>query len=197
MAHNLINLGQYISTGNPATVNDASPVFLPGAVGGVVEKSSVAIAIPSQANGLVAGQFPRLWQYVKLDSGATAAYGACVVWLDYINLTVTTVSSNTKQNSVAGALCNASATPGNYVFILVSGVGPALMEAGQTPAAGDAVIGGATTAGRFGITAEGTAPASIPCGVVLGAKTIAFNGSSALPADTCAVMYNIRPFGLL
>lgn len=197
MAHNLIGLGAYISTGNPATVNDAVPLFTPGAVGQVAEKSSVVIPIPSQPNGLPAGQFPRLWQYVKLDSGATAAFGAAVVWLDYINLTVTTVSSNTKQNSNAGVLCNASATPGNFVWICIAGVAPILVEAAQTPAAGDAVVGGATTAGRWGITAEGTAPVSIPYGIALGAKTTAFNGSSALPTDTAAALINLRPFGLL
>lgn len=190
----LENPAAFVKTGNPATVSETTP-FILGQVGSIVYNNST-IAIPSQSTGLSAGQFPRVWQYVQLDSGsATPAFGQFLVWKDAINFVVTTASSTTKRNYGAGVLCNASATLGDYVWIGVSGVFPLLFEAGQTPAAGDAVIGGATTAGRFGITAQGTAPLCDDFGVVLATKTTAFNGSSALPTDTAAALVSFRRFG--
>lgn len=199
---NLEQRALFVTTGNPSTVNDASPVFAPGQQG-CFTATLDSVAIPSQPNPLLAGQFPRVWQYVQLSAAsATPAFGQVLVWLDHINFTVTTASSNTKRNSVAGVLCNASATLGNFVWILVSGVAPLLTEAGQTPAAGDGVIVGATTAGRVGVLAQGAASngAAIPTGVTqfgvfLGAKTVAFNGSSALPTDTAAALINIPRVG--
>jgi hypothetical protein len=204
MAVDLNQQGAWVSTGNPSTVNDATPLFAPGQVG-TFASTQDDIAIPSQSTPLSAGAFPRIWQYVQLDSGsATPAFGQLLVWKDHINFAVTTVNSATKRNSVAGVLCNASATLGNYVWILVGGVGPALTENGQTPAAGDALIGGATTAGRFGVIAQGTASngSAIPLGVAqlgvfLATKTTAFNSSSALPTDTCAVFLTIPRFSQL
>jgi hypothetical protein len=193
----LQNPGGWVTTGNPATVNDALPLFAPGQVGTYCVTSD-DIPIPSQPNALPPGAFPRVFQYVKLDAGsAAAAFGQCVVWLDSIGSNVTTVASITKRNQIAGVVLNPSATLGNYIWIGVSGIFPVLAEAGQTPAAGDAVIGGATTVGRFGVTAQGTAPLCQQVGVYLGAKTIAFNGSSVLPADTCAAqLYVPRPGAL-
>ncbi len=193
----LQNPGAWVSTGNPATVNDASPLFAPGQVGTYAVVTD-DIAIPSAANAIPPGAFPRVYQYVKLNaSSATPAFGQLVVWLDSITNEVTTVSSTTKRNQVAGVVVNASATLGNHIWIGVSGIFPVLTEAGQTPAAGDAVIAGATTAGRFGLTAQGTAPLCQQLGVFLGAKTIAFNGSSALPTDTAvAQLYIPRPGAL-
>lgn len=193
----LQNPGAWVSTGNPATVNDASPVFAPGQVGTYAAVTD-DIAIPSQPNAIPPGAFPRVYQYVQLSAAsATPAFGQLVVWLDSISNVVTTVSSTTKRNQVAGVVVNASATLGNFIWIGVSGIFPILVENGQTPAAGDAVIGGATTAGRFGITAQGTAPLCQQLGVILGTKTTAFNGSSALPTDVCAAqLYVPRPGAL-
>jgi hypothetical protein len=193
----LQNPGAWVTTGNPATVNDASPVFAPGQVG-TYTVTADSIAIPSAANAIPPGAFPRVFQYVQLSAAsATPAYGQLVVWLDSINQTVTTVNSTTKRNQVAGVVLNASATLGNFIWIGVSGIFPILVENGQTPAVGDAVIGGATTAGRFGITAQGTAPLAQQLGVILGTKTTAFNGSSALPTDVCAAqLYIPRPGAL-
>jgi hypothetical protein len=188
---NLEQRALYVATGNPSTVNDAAPVFAPGQQG-CFTATLDSIAIPSQPLPLLAGQFPRVWQYVQLHSGsATPAFGQLVIWQDAINFVVTTASSTTNRNRVAGVVTNASATLGNFIWILVSGVAPILVENGQTPAAGDAVIGGATTAGRFGITAQGTAPLCQFLGVILATKTTAFNGSSALPTDTCAALINL------
>lgn len=196
--------GAWVTTGNPSTVNDASPLFAPGQVGEYTVTLD-DIAIPSAANALPPGAFPRVWQFVQLSAAsATPAYGQLVVWLDHISPVVTTVNSITKRNSVAGVVTNASATLGNYIWIGVSGVFPVLTEAAQTPAAGDALVGGATTAGRWGVIAQGTASngSAIPlgiqhCGFFLGAKTVAFNGSSALPTDVCAAVLNIPRFGAI
>lgn len=196
----LENPGAYIKTGSPATVSETSP-FITGQVGSFVN-NNVAIPIPSQTVGLSSGQFPRVWQYVQLDSGsATPAFGQLVVWKDAINFVVTTASSTTKRNYVAGVLCNASATLGDYVWIGISGVFPILTENGQTPAAGDAVIGGASTAGRFGVIAQGVASTTAtPMGIFqlgqfLATKTTAFNSSSALPTDVAAAALSIPRIG--
>ncbi len=196
--------GAWVTTGNPATVNDVVPLFAPGQVG-TYTVTLDDIAIPSAANAIPPGAFPRVFQYVQLSAAsATPAYGQLVVWLDHINPVVTTVNSITKRNSVAGVVLNASATLGNYIWIGSSGIFPVLAEAGQTPAAGDALVGGATTAGRWGVIAQGSVsnggafPLGIyQLGVFLGAKTIAFSGSSALPADTCVAALSIPRFGAI
>lgn len=196
MANDLRQIGAWVATGNPATVNESTP-FLGGQLGDYTVTMD-DIAVPSGAVALSSPNFPRVWQYVQVSAASAApAAGQCVVWLDNINFVVTTVASITKRNQVAGALQSAAATVGNYTWILVSGVGLALTENGQTPAAGDALIGGATTVGRFGVTAQGTAPLCQQLGVFLGAKTVAFNGSSTLPADTCAVAFTIPRVGYL
>lgn len=200
----LQNPGGWVTTGNPATVNDAAPLFAPGQLG-TYAVTTDSVPIPSAANALPPGVFPRVFQFVQLSAAsASPAFGQLVVWLDHINPVVTTVNSTTKRNSVAGVVLNASATLGNYIWIGVSGIFPVLTEAGQTPAAGDALIAGATTAGRWGVIAQGTASngGAIPLGifqygVFLGAKTVAFNGSSALPTDTCAALINVPRFGEL
>lgn len=190
----LENPGAYIKTGVPSSVSETTP-FIAGQAGSFVN-SQATIAIPSQTTGLSAGQFPRVWQYVQLDaSSAAPAFGQALVWKDAVNFVATTATSTARRNRAAGVLCNGSAVLGDYVWICVSGIVPVLVEAGQTPAAEDTLLVGPTTAGRWGFIVHGTAPTSVVYGTYLGAKTIAFNGSSALPADTAAAFINIPRIG--
>lgn len=193
----LQNPGSWVTTGNPATVNDALPLFAPGQVGtycAVIDD----IPIPSQPNALPPGAFPRIYQYVQLSaSSATPAFGQVVCWSDAISPVVVTGITAALRSRPAGIVVNASATLGNYIWILVSGVGPGLEEAATAGSIGDTVIVGGTTAGRIDNVAAGTAPTHPSVGVYLTAAAATFNGSSALPAGTAAILYNFPRPGAL
>jgi hypothetical protein len=192
--HNPALGASYVATGNPQTVNEATP-FAPGQVGAYTVDLS-GISIPSGTVALGVGAFPRIWQFVKLSAtSATPAFGQVVCWEDGIAQTVTTGTTAALRNKPAGIVTSSSVTVGNYIWILVEGVGPGLNEAATTPAAGDVAIVGGTTAGRITTVAAGTAPTHVQIGTFLGTKTTAFDGSSALPTDTCAVLYKFPRYG--
>jgi hypothetical protein len=200
MANNdLRNIGAWVSTGNPQTVNDApSTAFAAGQLGSYTVTMD-GLAIPSGTVDLPTGTFPRVWQYVTLSAtSATPAFGQVVGWVTATGSAFTVSTGITvSRNRPAGIVTSSAVTLGNYIWILVSGVGPGLNEAGTTPADGDALRVGATTAGRIDFTANGTATASLCIGTALGTKTTAFGGSSALPTDTIAALYNFPRFGSL
>jgi hypothetical protein len=137
---------------------------------------------------------------VQLDaSSATPAFGQVVCWKDGLaasNYTVITGTSAALRSRPAGIVASASVTLGQCIWIIVYGVAPVLYEAAVTPAAGDTVAVGATTAGR----AQSSLAADVtytPCfGAALGAKTIAFDGSSALPTDTIAALVKFSSVGV-
>lgn len=186
----------YVATGNPQTVNEATP-FTPGQLG-MFTATVDGLSIPSGTVALGVGAFPRVWQYVQLSaSSATPAFGQVVCWNDAASQVVITGITAALRSRPAGIVTSSSVTVGNYIWILTSGIGPGLNEAATAPAAGDVAIVGGTTAGRIDRVASGTASTHPPIGVFLGAKTIAFDGSSALPTDTCAVLYNFPRFGAL
>jgi hypothetical protein len=185
--------GAWITTGDPATVNDATPLFVPGQVG-VFTPTKKDLPVTGSATALATVQIPRVVQYVQLDAAsATPVQGQRLVWKDSLNFVVTTVTSNTSQkNGAAGALLNASATLGNYVWIGVNGVFPLLCTA-AAPAAGDAITGTATVA-EWGTIAMGTAPLYRVHGDYLGAKAAVFNGVT--PAAGVAFgRLDLTPFG--
>lgn len=195
MTGQLLQKGAFLTPGDPAKFND-SALFDGGVLGKyfITDKGNPFLAVGGTALA------PRVYQIVQLDSGSGVTYGQVLVWKDYTNFVVTTVASNTKRNDVAGfnttgtvttaGAVTSTATAGNYIAILVGGLGLILNENGTTPAAGDAVIGGATTAGRSGITAQGTAPLASQLGVALGAKLAAFGG---ITPTTDYIAANIYP----
>lgn len=189
MAGTQKNIGPFLGPKNDPTLYNETALFNAGDLGKyyVTDQSNPYLLV----GGAVIG--PRQYQLVKLDSGSGTTFGQALVWKDYSTFLVTTVSSNSKRNDFAGANVTGSitaagsvtstATAGNYIFMLVGGLAPLLSENGKTPAAGDAIVLGASTAGRFEPIVQGTASngAAIPLGIRqvgswLAAKTTAFGG---------------------
>lgn len=176
-----MNQGQFISTGDPSTVDEATP-FAPGQLGMVIWiKGNTTVFDP--------GLSPRAYQAIKLKAGATAAKGAFVIWDDFDAYVVTTVGTETSanRNKGAGFLQGTKPTAGNFGWVQVGGQGAVLIEAGVTPAVGQQIIQGATTAGRAEIVALGTAPTSGPYGVVLSLKNAGSIGTDVVEALICPV----------
>ncbi len=177
------NPGLWISTGDPSTVDEASAtLFAPGQLGMIVViKGNTTVFSP--------GLTPRIYQFVKLKSDATAAKGAYVRWSDLDNYEVTTVGTETSANRNLGAgfLQGTKPTAGNYGFIMVGGQGAVLIEAAVTPAVGQQIIAGATTAGSVEIVALGTAPTSGPYGVITSLKNAGSIGTHVCEALICPV----------
>jgi hypothetical protein len=171
----------FVSAQTPGEVNDATPQ---NALGTILVKYDTLNYDP--------GQHARTYRYVQLHSGATAAKGALVIWQDYFNNVVTTVGTNTTlRNTVAGALQSAACTAGNYTFILIKGPGVTLNENATAVVIGQQAISGATTTGRFDISAVGTAAITGPWGVYISAKNASVNGSAALGTDVAACYLNV------
>jgi hypothetical protein len=196
MAGDLRQLGGFVGPGaDPTTVNESSQ-YAVGDLGKIVGVSNTTLI------GSTSAMTTKYFQKVQLDSGSGATCGQVLIWKDYVSYKVTTVGSTTSRNNVAGlnatgtisgGTITSNATAGNFIWIQIAGLAVGLFEAGQTPAAGDMVIAGATTAGSFGITAQGTAPLVEHLGTVLATKTTTFAGSGTLPSNYCAFyMYGPR-----
>jgi hypothetical protein len=160
----------FVSAQTPGEVNDATPQ---NALGTILVKYDTLNYDP--------GQHARTYRYVQLHSGATAAKGALVIWQDYFNNVVTTVGTNTTLRN----------TVGNYTFILIKGPGVTLNENATAVVIGQQAISGATTTGRFDISAVGTAAITGPWGVYISAKNASVNGSAALGTDVAACYLNV------
>lgn len=199
MSGSLANPAGWTLTGDPAqyfvsaaanSITGGSPLFDPGALGKYFVLGGTPVSIPY--TGGLAKNGTRVYQLVKLDAAATATFGAALVWKDYSDYIVTTVSSNTKQNDAAGILVTGSITTagavtsktidavnGNYVLIGIDGIFPYLEEAGTAAAAGRLVYFGATTAGAFENTAGQfyvTAATALVVATSLTAKAAAHQG---------------------
>lgn len=138
-----------ISTGDPATVNDAydTTKYQNGA-----RMQPGAAFYTKDSSGRI-----QKYRYVRLNSTAppTAIVGP-VYWKDNTRQVVTAVYSEALHvNAAAGVLLNASATNGNWVCILVYGY--VNMVVAASTAAGDALIG-ASGNQLTARVAAGTAP---------------------------------------
>jgi hypothetical protein len=187
MALNVANTSTLVvSTGDPTTVNDATALNPLGSILTVLNST-----------GFSPGLTPRVYQYVQLKSDATAAKGAVVLQSDLFNYVVTTVGTATSanRNLLVGYLQSTSLAAGNFGFIQIGGLGHVLIENASTPAVGQQLIQGATTAGRSDTVALATAPTSGPYGVVISLKNAVVNGSAAIGTDVVAAYINI-PFRL-
>lgn len=168
MAGSLLNLGAFIGGGNDpsqffvstaATATGGSPLFDPGALGKYAVIQGTPGSIPY--TGGLAKNGTRVYQLVKLDPAATATFGAALIWKDYSDYLVTTVGSTTRQNQIAGALVAGSitaagavtsktidSTNGNYIFMAVDGLFPALYDA-TAVTIDNLVFASSATAGTF------------------------------------------------
>jgi|SRR5579872_2921608 len=154
----------YVSTGNPDTVNETAPGFNPGQLGQSYDLND------------------REYQFVQLDSGATAATPAgapaanqLLYWKDRSVYLVTNDSrfglrpgsgvgggvAASFRNNVAGILRNA-ATPGNMIFLLQRGRGITVNEAGSGSGGELLVSDTSTTACQgLGVAINTAAPAQL------------------------------------
>lgn len=200
MAGSLLNLGGWLNTGDPAqyfisaaanTTTGGSPLFDPGAVGKYLVVNGTPASIPY--TGGLAKTGTRVYQLVKLDAGATATFGSALIWKDYSDYLVTTVGSNSAQNSAAGILISGSittagtvtsktidSTNGNYILMGVDGIFPYQHENGTASLAGGQglIYLGVTTAGRFmsNVAAVVTAVTPLTVGTSITAKAAAHQG---------------------
>lgn len=137
----------------------------------------------------------RMYQRVKLDSGATSATpsGApaandILYWRDKDDYIVTNdrrfamnlgIGTSAYNNFIAGILRNA-ATPGYYIDILQKGDNISLNDGGNSFAAGETVIGELDAVNAVDRVAVGTAPTYQRIGVARGA---AANGLVSVDVD--------------
>jgi len=160
---------QYVISGNPDTVNAASAYF-DGQIGQSIDVND------------------REYQFVQLDSGATASTATGVVaanqlayWHDRSQYIVTNDSANALlsqtassfRNNVAGVFRNA-VTAGNYCFVLQQGRAITVKEAGSATAGMLLVCDTSTTAAQTLGVAINTAPPA----QLLGVCRVATSGST-------------------
>jgi hypothetical protein len=132
MVNNIRNQGQWVSTGNPFSVNDATPQF-PGQLGQRVTINSDATG-PSGAPNAA-----KTVQYVQVDSTAPVSpYIGAVAWWSNRDTSLVTTSA-TNRGQIAGVFQSSAAALGNYTYIQTEG--PATVKFI------DAVTASPTTAG--------------------------------------------------
>lgn len=113
MPSNIRQQAAWVSTGNPETVDDATP-YAPGMLG-----STVTVA-PSVAGTARTGP-GKTYQYVKGDAAmAVAPFAHCVMyWQDQDKYVVTTATTN--LNRVAGICHVVPASKGNNFYVQTEG----------------------------------------------------------------------------
>ena len=172
MPYNTRQQGVWIQTGDPETVDEATP-YAPGQLG-----SRVTIIQPGPRGGTPGAEENRAktYQYVRTDSSMTVApfKGAVAWWSDSANYLVTTDSTN--QGRVAGIFQNAI-TLGNYGFIQTKG--PATVKfidgVAADPTAAGLIVVPSGTDGKAECLAAGTA-ATYPA---LGASASVYDAAQA------------------
>lgn len=169
MPANIRHQTLYVITGNPDTVNEATPYY-----GG-------------QLGQRVTDTLGREYQYVKHDSGATSSTSVGVsaanqlaYWKDRTDYLVTNDSAqaiggaglgtSNFRNEVAGIYRNA-VTAGNYCFVLQRGENINVKSASGTYVAGDFVVANTGTAADATVVAVGTAPTVKTIGTAAGARS--------------------------
>lgn len=133
MGADLRNNGQFIATGDPATVDEATP-FVLGQLGHVT--ALVKTDYP---------KLPRLFQFVQRtsDDGLTIAAGKTAKWVDYDDFKVTMDSSESFDgvgvNHVAGIFLGTKPTAGSYGYIQVGGIADVFIK--ETPTTTPTITG--------------------------------------------------------
>lgn len=127
MGADLRDNGQFVQTGNPATVDETSAnQFVAGQIGHV---AALLDASPT-GQGL-----PRLWQYVQrssTDTGTVVA-GMTALWKDYDDFVITGLPTDSfdatlGQNHVAGLFQGTAPASSNFGYIQVGGVAKQLFK---------------------------------------------------------------------
>ena len=151
----------YLQSGNPDTENSPT-LHAPGTLGARFSMQHPT----SRAAGAPAPRTKK-YQLVQVDAAAAAApkAGQPVYWSDRAAYKVTTAGGTT-LNQLAGVINNA-ATRGNYVCVQQGG--PCMVRASDANVAAfvagaDTMVGGAADLGV--LVAAGTAPGTVPLGVI-------------------------------
>ena len=160
---------QYVISGNPDTVNTATAYF-DGQIGQSIDAND------------------KEYQFVQLDSGATASTATGVVaanqlayWHDRSQYIVTNDAANGLRGNAANSFRNniagifrTAVTAGNYCFVLQRGRNITVKEAGSATAGMLLEGDSSTTAAQTLGVAVGTYPSYLALGVV----TVATSGST-------------------
>ena len=160
----------YVSTGDPETVNDATPAYK----GQVGMRYTIKQPTSSQP-GAEAGRSKR-YQYVQTDSTMTVAPFASAVawWADKTKYMVTTSPTALGRGRIAGVFQNAI-TPGYFGFVQIEG--PGLVKFIDAVAVAPSAVGlfviPSATAGKADTLAAGTAASYPALGVTAGAYNAA------------------------
>lgn len=180
MPNNIRTQTVFVTTGNPDTVNDSQTY-----------SATSATAQGTNFAGQVGQSYDvndREYQYVQLDSGATAATPAglpaaneVAYWKDRSQYLVTNDSrfalfnnvANSFRNNVAGVFRSA-VTPGNYCFVLQKGRAINVKEAGSATEGMILISDTSTSAAQALGVAINTAPNCMPLGVVITATAGGF-----------------------
>lgn len=182
MGADLRDNGQFVQTGNPATVDETSAnQFVAGQIGHV---AALLDASPT-GQGL-----PRLWQYVQRSStdAVTVVAGMTALWKDYDDFVVTSDSSDAIDaagtNHVAGVFQGTTPASSNYGYIQNGGIAKQLFKITPTavPTTGGLPVlagtdGQADCFGYWNLAGSASASAISPNRPY--AKTIAAGNSTA------------------
>lgn len=165
MANFHLQQAQWVSTGDPETVDDSpSKLFAPGQVGRYLTVKQPTSAAPGDEAGR-----DKTYRYVHTDSGMSVApfKGAVAWWKSKAKYQVTTDATN--RNLRAGVF-QGPVTKGNYGFIQTGG--PAVVKFIDAPTATPNVAGRAVipsaTAGKADCLGVATAPTHNLLGWVAG-----------------------------
>ena len=186
MAGSLILNNQYLQTGDPTTVHEASSVLYNlGSLGHVITVANSTLFSPGLA--------PRIYQFVlrsATDAATIATAGSIAFWKSYDNFVVTSDASDayatTACNHVAGVFPGILVAAGEYGYIQVGGVGPVLLKGSPTSAA--------DTTGKP-IVAESTVDLTSDCladwndnAVQIYAKALTAKDAGSIGTDVCEAL---------
>ena len=182
MAIQIWNPGSFVATGDPSTVDEATP-FQPGQLGTVVAvKHSTLFSV---------GSAPRVFQYILRDAtdGTTlVTNGGVAHWVDYDAFSVTQDESEqlggTGAWHQAGVFFAAKPTVAQYGFIQVAGIGPLRLI--DAPTAAASTLGlpciPSTTDGRADVIADWNDSGQKPFAKTLSAKDAGSIGTHVIEA---------------
>jgi hypothetical protein len=158
MANNRLDNGSLYFEGTLATTNLAS-LRAPGQLGQFFNKDG------------------KKYQLVRLDTSAvTAVAGQAVVWIDFDDFVVTNDISDAIGINVPAGVLLGVVTAGNYGYIQVRGVHPAVLtDGGDDIAANDTVIVDPSVDGVVDSVAAATASTHVPLGIATAADVDADN----------------------
>ena len=163
----------YLQSGDP-TKEDTPTLMQPGTLGARFSMQHPT----SRAAGAPVSRTKR-FQIVRVDPAAAAApkVGGPAYWSDRSAYLVTT-AGGTQLNQVAGVFNNL-ATRGNYTCIQIGGPGMVRASDANVAAAvagADVITGGAADLGV--LVASGTAPGTVPLGIVTNPKVTDTTGGT-------------------